>query len=448
MLPSSQFLLTVWLGFKSLALHKLRSFLTMLGILIGVMSVVWLLAMGEGVSEKVQEQIRELGATNIMVRSIKPPTDPSDASAAGSFFAEYGIKRADYQRITTTMPSVVRALPIREFPKEFRYLHRSVNGRLVGCTPEYLDVNHLRMADGRFLSTVDCDQRANYCVIAHGTAEALFPFEDPIGKSVLIDTDFYVILGRTEERMPSAAIGGSLAAQDFNLDVYIPINTWRTRIGDEIMTASAGAREGEILELSQITVTVRDVSEVMETKAIIESLMRMYHKKQDWGVTAPLELLEQARIMRLIFNVLLVLIATISLVVGGIGIMNIMLATVTERTREIGIRRALGARRSDITRQFLVETIVLSALGGFVGALGGLLCKPVVVAMRDLLARFFPDTWRLLPPVVQTLEPSTSAYAWSVPIAFGIAVLIGVLFGLYPARRAALMDPIEALRHE
>jgi putative ABC transport system permease protein len=444
----SQLFLTVWLGFKSLLLHKLRSFLTMLGILIGVMSVVWLLAMGEGVSDKVQEQIRELGATNIMVRSVKPPADPQDASSMGTFYAEYGIKRADYQRITTTVPSIIRALPIREAAKEFRFLHRSVSGRLVGCTPEYMDINHLRVEAGRFLNHSDGEQRTNYCAIAHATAESLFPYEDPIGKSIQIDSDFYVVVGRMSDRTPSAAIGGSLSAQDFNLDVYIPIETWRTRIGDEILSASAGSREGEILELSQITVTVADVSQVMETKAIIESLMRLYHKKQDWAVVAPLELLEQARIMRLIFNVLLVLIATISLVVGGIGIMNIMLATVTERTREIGIRRALGAKRSDITRQFLVETTVLSAMGGLVGSIGGLLCRPVIVGMRDLVGRFFPDTWQLLPPVVQSLEPSTDSYAWSIPIAFGIAVVIGVMFGIYPARRAALMDPIEALRHE
>jgi putative ABC transport system permease protein len=444
----SALVLTVWLGFKSLLLHKLRSFLTILGILIGVMSVVWLLAMGEGVSDKVQEQIRELGATNIMVRSVKPPSDPNDVSSAGSFYAEYGVKRADFHRINSTIPSIVRSLPIREFPKEFRYLHRNVNGRLVGCTPEYFDVNHLRIEAGRFLNHSDCEQRTNYCVIAHAAADALFPYEDLIGKSIQIDSDFYVIVGRTADRTPSAAIGGSLAAQDFNLDVYIPIETWRTRIGDEILTASAGAREGEIVELNQITVTVADVSQVLETKAMIESLMRLYHKKQDWAVVAPLELLEQARVMRLIFNVLLVLIATISLVVGGIGIMNIMLATVTERTREIGIRRALGAKRSDITRQFLVETTVLSSMGGLVGSIGGLLCKPVIVGVRDLVGRFFPDTWHLLPPIVQTLEPSTSSYAWSIPVAFGIAVCIGVMFGIYPARRAALMDPIEALRHE
>jgi putative ABC transport system permease protein len=444
----SELAITIWLGFKSLLLHKLRSFLTVLGILIGVMSVVWLLAVGEGISERVQEQIRELGATNIMVRSVKPPMDASMAGTAGSFFAEYGVKRADYERVVTTIPSVIRALPIREFPKEFRFLHRSTNGRLVGCTPEYLDVNHLSVANGRFLSATDCTDRANHCVLAHATAEALFPFEDPIGKSIQIDTDYYVVVGRTAERVPSAAIGGSLAAQDFNLDVYIPINTWRTRLGDEQLTATAGAREGEVMELSQITVTVADVAQVLETKAIIEALMRLYHRKQDWAVVAPLELLEQARLMRLIFNVLLGLIAAISLVVGGIGIMNIMLATVTERTREIGIRRALGAKRWDIMRQFLVETTVLSALGGLIGSVGGLLCKPTIIGLRSVLAYLFPEQWRWLPPVVQTLEPSAAAYVWSIPLAFSIAVGIGVLFGLYPARRAAWMDPIEALRHE
>ena len=417
--------------------------------MIGVMSVVWLLALGEGVSERVQQQIRELGATNIMVRSVKPPLDSANSGTAGSFFAVYGLKRADYRRIRDTIPSLVQSLPIREFPREFRYLHRTVNGRLVGSTPEYMGVNHLEIVRGRFLSQEDIDRRANYAVIAHTTAEKLFPYEDPIGKSIQISGDYYVVTGQTGHRTPSSAIGGSLAGQDFNLDVYIPISTWRTRIGDEVLTAKVGGREGEVVELSQVTVTVGDVSEVMETKEIIESLMRMYHgDDEDWAVTAPLELLEQARIMRLIFNILLGLVAAISLLVGGIGIMNIMLATVTERTREIGVRRALGAKRADITRQFLVETTVLSALGGFIGSIGGLLCYPIVVTFRDTVANLFPELWSALPEVVQTLEPSTRAYTWSIPIAFAIAVMIGVIFGLYPARRAALMDPIEALRHE
>jgi putative ABC transport system permease protein len=439
---------TLLLGFKSLLLHKLRSSLTVLGILIGVMSVVWLLAIGEGISTKVQEQIRELGATNIMVRSIKPPLDSSEGITGGSFILEYGIKRADYRRITETIPTIVRALPIREIRKELRYRHRALDCRLVGCTPEYFAVNHLAMDRGRFISPSDMDDRANYAVLAYTTAEKLFPFENPVGKTIQLDQDFYSIVGTTRKRTPSAGIGGSLAAQDFNQDVYIPYTTLRTRIGDQVITARSGSREGEMVELSQITLTVGDIGEVMDTKEMIEGLLAQYHRTQDWAVVAPLELLEQARIMRLLFNIFLGLIAAISLVVGGIGIMNIMLATVTERTREIGIRRALGAKQRDITRQFLAETTVLSALGGAFGAAGGLACYPMVVGLRELLGRVLAEQWQQLPPIITTLEPSIAAYIWSIPIAFAIAVGIGVVFGLYPARRAAKMDPIEALRHE
>jgi ABC-type antimicrobial peptide transport system permease subunit len=188
------------------------------------------------------------------------------------------------------------------------------------------------------------------------------------------------------------------------------------------------------------------VENVMETAELIKETLKRRHKWQDYGVTVPLELLEQARIERLMSIVLMVLIAAISLVVGGIGIMNIMLATVTERTREIGIRRALGAKRRDIVRQFLVETMALSTVGGLTGVLFGLTCTPLLTAVRWGLLHFAPNVMQQLPDVFRTVSPVI--VPWSIPLAFGIAVTIGVIFGLYPAMRAASMDPIEALRHE
>lgn len=439
---------SIGLGFRSLQLHKLRSVLTIVGIFIGVTSVVWLLAIGEGISDKVQEQIQELGATNIMVRSIKPPRETSDTATQQSMVLEYGIRRRDYDRIVSTIPAIIQHMPIREVEKEVRYLHRTLNGRVVGCTPEYLQLSHLRLDRGRFLTESDLAQRANYAVLGSTTAEKLFSYEDPVGKSIRIDENYYTVVGQTAQRTPSAAIGGSLAAQDFNLDVYIPLSTLRARIGDQVVTSRSGTFEGELVELSQITLTVERLDQVLATKEMIELLLERFHSKVDYAVVAPLELLEQARIMRLMFNVFLGLIAAISLVVGGIGVMNIMLATVTERTREIGIRRALGAKQGDITRQFLAETTVLSVLGGIFGAMGGLTCYPLVVGLRRLLAGLFPQQWNQLPLIIQALEPSTDAYWWSIPVALAIAIGVGVSFGLYPARRAARMDPIEALRHE
>ncbi|MCR4411160.1 MAG: ABC transporter permease, partial [Thermoguttaceae bacterium] len=403
-----------------------------------------LVAMGEGVSYQAQQQIKDLGATNIIVRSVKPPEDSS--RTAGGFFIPYGLLREDYTRILANVPTIRNAVPMREIRKEVRNEDRAVDAKLVGCTPDYLDLNRLRIARGRFLEDRDLTEVANVAVLAAHTAEQLFRHEDPIGRSVQIGTDFYVVVGLTEPRGASAAIGGSLEARDYDLDVYIPLDTLRWRIGDMVMTARAGSREGEIVELSQITLTVGDLDEVDEAAAIIQSLLEKYHKVRDYAIVVPKELLRQAEMLRMLFNVLLVLIAGISLLVGGIGIMNIMLATVTERTREIGIRRALGATQGDIIRQFLTETVVLSSTGGLLGVIFGFLCIPAVPMIRRLLNAFFPHVVASLPPNLQKLEPRIAL--WSIVAAFCISVAVGMLFGLYPARRAAQMDPIEALRHE
>ncbi len=195
--------------------------------------------------------------------------------------------------------------------------------------------------------------------------------------------------------------------------------------------------------MSEITVEVNEIEDVDETAQIIETLLKKYHEEEDYAVVVPRELLRQAERTRTMFNVLLVVIAGISLLVGGIGIMNIMLATVTERTREIGVRRALGAARSDIIGQFLAETVVLTASGGLAGVLFGLSVGPIFAAIKQLVASMSPEALR---PIVQSLEPRIAP--WSVVLSLGISLGVGVLFGVYPARKAAYLDPIEALRHE
>jgi putative ABC transport system permease protein len=439
----SRFVQTFRLGIKSLLLHKLRSALAVLGILIGVTAVIWLVAMGEGVSRQAQEQIKELGATNVIVRSIKP-TDGSKAGA--SSMIEYGLLRDDFQRIVRNVPTVIAAVPLREIRKTARYRDRTVDARLVGCTPQYVDMNHLKLSRGHFISDRDEDRVDNVCVLAFQTAQALFPYEDPLEQSIQIDRDFYQVVGVTENRTPTGGIGGSLSGQDFNQDVYIPLNTLRSRIGDKVFTARSGSFEGEIVQLSQITVTVDEIAHVDETAEIIRALLERYHRTLDYAIIVPKELLRQAEVTQIMFNVLLVFIAGISLLVGGIGIMNIMLATVTERTREIGIRRALGATQRDIVEQFLTETIVLSATGGLLGVLLGLTCGPAIEGVRYLLTQIVPDVMKSLPDNIRQLQPHIAM--WSVIVAFMISVGVGVLFGLYPASRAAKMDPIEALRHE
>jgi len=430
---------TISLGLKSLLLQKMRAALAALGIFIGTTTVIWLVAMGEGVSYRAQQQIKELGATNIIARSMAP-SDSEDASES-SRVKTYGLLRADYDRILSNIPNIQRAVPMRELKFELRNGNRTADTKLVGCSEEYLELNQLEIARGRWLTPRDRGE--NMIVLADETAKTLFPFEDPIGQTIWVGAEFYVVVGQTKPRTASAAIGGSMDARDYNLDAYIPLKTLRHRVGDLVMKRVGGEFTGEWVELSQITVSVANIEEVDETAAVIESLLERYHEEEDYAVVVPKELLEQAERTRAMFNVLLVVIAGISLLVGGIGIMNIMLATVTERTREIGIRRALGATREHIVQQFLTETVVLTAGGGLLGVLFGLLCGPLFKGGRALVSLVSPD---LLPEIVHSLEPRIAP--WSIILSLFISLGVGLVFGVYPARQAAHMDPIEALRHE
>lgn len=418
----------------------MRAGLAAFGIFIGTTTVIWLVAMGEGVSHRAQQQILELGATNIIVRT-KEPNSASEGQDSNSRVKTYGLLRDDYRRIVENIPNIRRAVPMRELRFELRLGNRTADAKLVGCVEDYVELNQLKMARGRWLTPRDRGNKV--VVLADDTAKRLFPFENPIGQTIWVGSEFYKVIGQTRSRTASAAIGGSLDSRDYNLDAYIPLKTLRQRVGDLVMKRVGGEFQGEQVELSQITVEAKNIEDVDETAAIIETLLKKFHDQEDYAVVVPKELLRQAERTRAMFNVLLVVIAGISLLVGGIGIMNIMLATVTERTREIGIRRALGATRQHIIQQFLTETVVLTFSGGMLGMFSGLLCGPLFRGLRGGVTMMSPD---LLPPIVYTLEPRIAP--WSVALSLVISLGVGVIFGVYPARQAALMDPIEALRHE
>jgi putative ABC transport system permease protein len=426
------------LAVKSLWLHKLRSFLSVLGIIIGVASVIALMAFGEGSMQDALEDIKRQGATNIIVRSVKPPDNAQSATRA--WVTTYGLVQRDLDRIRTFGDAIVRIVPIRVFPTEVPYLDRTLPVRVIATTPDYADIHKFEMASGRFLTEIDDHDSKNVCVLGSEVADRLFPFENPIGREIELRLDNFTVIGVIRERMPTGGTGGSQAAEEFNKDIYVPLKTSVDFFGEIISVRTAGSRMNERVQYNQITITVSDIDKVRPVGNAIKAVLEQEHGMvQDWVVTIPLDKLEEAERAKARFLTLMAMIASISLLVGGIGIMNIMLATVTERTREIGIRRALGAKQRDITLQFLIEAVVQTTIGGLCGVAIGLLAIYAVPPAYDVLRDWGWVSGGALPAKIH------------VPIIFvalTFSIVVGVLFGLYPAWRASRLDPIDALRHD
>jgi putative ABC transport system permease protein len=426
---------TLKLGIKSLWMHRLRSTLTALGIIFGVSSVIAMLAIGEGASQQAQEQIARLGSLNIIVKTIKPPEDQGPTTQEQTM-VEYGLTYVDAERFRNSIPDVQVVVPSRRVSQQARYRNRKVSTEILGTVPWFTDISPVRLLRGRFLSSVDMHHKQGVCVVDEQVATELFAFDDPIGQDVKISSDYYRVVGIVSVHDPQTT-GSNLtgiapaapSSTGANVGtIYIPLTTVKDRFGEiTIQVSGGGSASIEKVELQEIVVKVGSVNEVLRTRGVLETILERFHKKNDYQVVVPLELLQQAKDFARIFSIVLGSIAAISLLVGGIGIMNIMLATVSERTREIGIRRALGAKKRDIILQFLSETLLLTLTGGILGIVLGIAIP------------FF---------VTYFSNHPTEITGGSLVLAFGISAVVGITFGLYPAYRAANMDPIESLRHE
>ena len=381
-----------------------------------------------------QEKIAQLGSRNIIIKTVEPPEDQS-AGGQQQSMKEYGLTYVDAERFRNGIPNVQVIVPNRRFSQQAQYRARRVAIEVIGTVPWYPEISNVRVKYGRFLSSTDMHYKRGICVVDEKLVRELFGFDDPLGQDVKIASDYYRVVGFVTEQTNAQAANGfedrdptGAKRAGANLGcIYIPLNTVRNRFGEMTMQISSGGRNIEKVELQEIIVKVRSIDQVMGTRQSVQRLMDRFHKKNDYEITVPLELMRQAREFQRIFTIVLGSIAAISLLVGGIGIMNIMLATVSERTREIGIRRALGAKKRDIIFQFLSETLILTLSGGILGIILGSLIP------------FFVTYFGQMRTVITT---------GSLVLAFGISAGIGIIFGLYPAYRAANMDPIESLRHE
>ncbi len=424
---------TLRLGLTNLWVHKLRSLLTALGIIIGVGAVVAIAAYGEGTKRAAIQDIMALGANNIIVRSVKPAGSTSAGNNEATRLSEYGLTRKDLRRIRETVNPVKRLVPLKRVGDRVRFDARSVPGAVFGTTPALREAASLQLARGRYLSESDGLNTRNFAVIGAQVADSLFPLTDPLEQSFLIDDQRFVVIGVLRRIGLAGGAGTALVGRDLNFDIHIPLATANTRFGDIRQSRGQGSTERSKVEISEIILQIPEQDQVRSVADQLERLLDADHgDDDDLSLTVPLELIEQAERVQFRSNVLMIVIGGLSLFVGGVGIMNIMLASVTERTREIGIRRALGATRRHIVAQFLVETTTLSCVGGLLGIVGGL---AVSLGLAWYAVRF----GGVEPPVVMLLP---------VVIAFTFAVLVGIAFGLYPAVRASQQDPIVALRHD
>ncbi|HYM11275.1 MAG TPA: ABC transporter permease [Bryobacterales bacterium] len=406
------------MGLSSLLVHKLRSLLTMLGMIFGVGAVVAMLSITAGAQQQMISFIELLGVNNIIIEA-REAVDRDELQATRQISP--GLTFRDYRAIAENTQGIVaitprkRFKPTKVFPKTTQEFPQ-----LIGVLPNYPLINSVKLVAGRFFTPQENESSAPVCVLGQKAKVDLLGYGDAVGNYVKVNDTWLQVIGILAPQATADSDVEGLQQTDRNNQVIAPLNTVMRRFDDN----NSWLKD----EIDGIFIRVAPNVNSIETAEVVRTILTATHKDAgDFTVVVPAGLLEERRRTQFIFEVVMICIAGISLLVGGIGIMNIMLATVLERTREIGIRRAIGARQADIVRQFLIEAVLISIVGGLIGIAAGFSGSRII----SLIAGW-----------------STVVTAVSILVAFGVSVFIGLLFGIYPAVQAAKLDPIEAIRYE
>ena len=409
-----KFLEPVIIAWSGITGHKLRSFLTILGVVIGVSAVIALMSIGKGTTSQILSSIQSLGAN---VLTVSPSFSMQSGPVRGGFGSAQTLSLEDAEAIQLEIANVTAVAPVSNKFYQLVYGDENVQAQTVGTTPSYFDVYNLTLSSGDFISGYDYDHNTRVVVLGATISETLFGDENPIGKTIRVGAYKFEVIGVLAEK------GMSISSSDNA--VIIPLSTLQ-QIG-----GITRVRSGERV-ISSIALTVSDEKYSSSAKTDITLLLEERHEiafggTDDFSVTSMEDIISQISTVSSYITVLLGAIAGISLLVGGIGVMNIMLVSVIERTREIGIRKALGAKERDIWGQFLIEAVFLTFTGGIIGVIFGWAISFVITLATEATTMITPDI---------------------VLLAVGVAVAIGVFFGFYPAWQASRLNPIEALRHE
>lgn len=406
------------LGFKNLMLHGLRSLLTMLGMIFGVAAVVAMLSIGAGARQKVMALIEQMGVHNLIVEAKETVEWQAHQKVRK---ISPGLTELDYRVIRDDVEGVLQSTPRKHLtPSKMIPKPQQDMPVINGVNASYQEIAGLQIVEGRFFNDKDDSAGAPVCVLGSGAKWSLFGASKAVGEYVKVNEQWFRVIGVVSPQLSSdTAVAGTPAA-DVNNNIYIPLQSAFLRMEDSY----SDVRD----DIDGIYLKLADPDKVTDAEQIVRAILNSsHHGADDFSIIVPAELLAQQRRTERLFNTVMVAIASISLLVGGIGIMNIMLASILERTREIGLRRSLGARRSDIVRQFVVEATMISFAGGTIGVVLGFIISRSIAWFAG---------W------------STVVTFSSIALAFLVSISVGLVFGIYPATKAARLDPVEALRYE